>query len=209
MSQYLGDFPEDATVHVPFTTNTGAGGAVAPSSAFEAADVKIYKNGSATEKTSTNGLTMTSPFDSVVGLHVLAIDTSNDTGDSGFWVAGADYMVVLTPDETVDGETVAAVLCQFSIENRGAARLKRAVNSITTATIGAASTTTSVVTSAMSPAASVTDQFKGCILQFDKDTATVSLRGQKTDITASTSGGVLTCTALTTAPASGDTATIN
>jgi hypothetical protein len=74
--------------------------------------------------------------------------------------------------------------------------------------VGAASTTTSVVTSAMDPAAVVTDQFKGLILAFDKDTTTAALRGQKTDITGSSSGGVLTVTELTTAPASGDTATI-
>jgi hypothetical protein len=89
-----------------------------------------------------------------------------------------------------------------------AVRLDRACRAVTTVTVGAASTTTSVVTSAMDPAAVVTDQFKGLILAFDKDTTTAALRGQKTDITGSSSGGVLTVTELTTAPASGDTATI-
>lgn len=209
MSNYLGDFAEDATVYVYFTTSNGSGGAVAPSSAFEAADVLVYKNGSATQKTSTNGLTMTSPFDSVTGLHCLAIDTSNDTGDSGFWVAGADYTVVLSPsDETVDSQTVVSVLAQFSLENRGSVRFRRSVNAVTKGTVGAASTITSVVTSSLDPAAAVTDQWKGQILQFDKDTSTVALRGQKTDITGSSTGGVLTVTSLTTTPASGDTFTI-
>lgn len=120
----LGDIVEDETVDVPFTTNDAAGGAVAPSSAFEAADVKIYKDGSATEKTTANGLAMTSPFDSITGLHQLTIDTSVDTGDSGFWEVGSDYKVVLDPDETVDGQTVVAVLAIFSIENRGVAVAK-------------------------------------------------------------------------------------
>lgn len=115
---YLGDFAEDATVYVPLTTHAAAGGAVAPSTAFEAADIRIYKNGSATEKTTTNGITMTSPFDSVTGLHAITIDTSNDTGDSGFWTTAADYWVVLVPDETVDSQTVVAVVATFSIENR-------------------------------------------------------------------------------------------
>lgn len=53
--------------------------------------------------------------------------------------------------------------------------------------------------------ASATDQFKGRIVTFLADTTTAALRGQATDITASTAGGVLTVTALTTAPASGDT----
>src|SRR3990167_5913747 len=90
----------------------------------------------------------------------------------------------------------------------GVAGLYRAMRAITIGTVGSASTTTSIVTSSMTPAAAVTDQFKGLILRFDKDTTTTNLRGQATDITASTSAGVLTCTALTTAPVSGDTFTI-
>jgi hypothetical protein len=113
---YIGDFPEDfATVAVYFTTHQANGAAVAPSSAFEEADVAIYKNGSATQKATTNGLTMTSPFDSVTGLHCLLIDTSVDTGDSGFWAAGASYTVILSPDETVDGIAVLKVLATFSL----------------------------------------------------------------------------------------------
>jgi hypothetical protein len=61
---------------------------------------------------------MTSPFDTITGLHLLAIDTSNDTGDAGFWTIAADYSVVLIPDETVDSQTVVAVIATFSIENR-------------------------------------------------------------------------------------------
>ena len=115
---YLGDFAEDSTVYLQLTTNDREGNAVAPSSAFEADDVRIYKNNGAAQKATTNGITMTSPFDSVVGLHVVTIDTSVDTGDTGFWEAGSDYSVVLVPDETVDGKTVVSVLGSFSIENR-------------------------------------------------------------------------------------------
>lgn len=116
--RWLGEFPEDfTTVVCMFTTHDGQGGPVAPLSAFEAADVLIYKNGSASQKTSTNGVTMTSPFDSIVGLHCVTIDTSNDTGDGGFWVAGAVYTLVLSPDsETVDGKTALNVIGQFGIE---------------------------------------------------------------------------------------------
>lgn len=115
---YLGDFLEDAAVPLTFTTNDAAGGAVAPSSAFENTDLKIYKDGSDTEKATVNGITMTSPFDSITGLHHVGIDTSINTGDTGFWTVGADYKVVLAPDETVDGQTVVAVIGEFSIENR-------------------------------------------------------------------------------------------
>lgn len=115
---YIGDFAEDATVNIMPTTHAKTGGAVAPSSAFEIADIRIYKNDSATQKATTNGMTMTSPFDSTTGLHQIKIDTSVDTGDAGFWQPGNDYFVVLIPDETVDGETVVEVLAHFSIENR-------------------------------------------------------------------------------------------
>lgn len=69
---------------------------------------------------------------------------------------------------------------------------------------GVASSTTSIVTSALSPAAAVTDQYKGRIVIFEAETTTANLRGQATDITASTSGGVLTVSALSTACVSGD-----
>ncbi len=92
----------------------------------------------------------------------------------------------------------------------GVARLERAIRAIITGTVGAGSTTTSVVSSALDPAGAVADQFKGQILAFDKDTTTAALRGQKTDITGNTSSGTPTfsVTALTTAPVSGDTFTI-
>jgi|SRR5687768_3221929 len=70
-------------------------------------------------------------------------------------------------------------------------------------------TTTSIPTSSLLPAAAVTDQFKGRIVIFDAITTTANLRGQATNITASTSGGTLTVAALSTAPVSGDLFTIH
>lgn len=111
-----GDFPAGSTVQVMFTTHAQAGGAIAPSTSFEAADVQIYKDDSSTPKTTTNGLTMTSPVNSVTGLHRLDIDTSNNTGDTGFWADGHNYHVVLKPsDETVDGQTVVRVIGYFQL----------------------------------------------------------------------------------------------
>lgn len=70
--------------------------------------------------------------------------------------------------------------------------------------------TTSIPTSAMTPATSVADQLKGRIVVFDDNTTTAALRGQATDITASSASATptLTVTALTTAPVSGDTFTV-
>jgi hypothetical protein len=116
---YLGDFLEDSTVNFMFTTNGADGAAIAPLTAYENSDIIIFKNNSATHKTAVDGITMTSPFHSIVGLHQVSIDTSNDTNDAGFWVTGNDYTVVLSADtETVDGKVVVAVIAVFSIQNR-------------------------------------------------------------------------------------------
>jgi hypothetical protein len=115
---YIGDFIASSTVTFAITTNAATGASVAPSSAFEAADLIIYKGSSATQRTSAAGVTMTSPFDSITGLHMVSIDTSDNT-DAGFWAIGSDYHIVLSPDtETVDGQTVVAEVAHFSIQNR-------------------------------------------------------------------------------------------
>lgn len=107
-------------VRFGFSTHEAAGANVAPSSAFEAADLRIYKatDGaalSATQRSSANGITMTSPFDSLTGVHTVDIDLADDT-DSGFWASGCYYEVWLCPDETVDGQTITGVcLCSFEV----------------------------------------------------------------------------------------------
>lgn len=116
----FGDRLEDSAIQIDFTTHVGSTGAlVAPSSAFTNSDFRIYKDGSATQKTTTNGITVTSPFDSITGKHLIEIDTSNDTGDSGFWTAGANYRVEINSAKTVDGVDQSGVTVgRFSIENR-------------------------------------------------------------------------------------------
>lgn len=117
MSVYLGDFAASASVHFAFTTHQSDGAPVAPSSSFESADLLIYKNASATARSSANGVTMTSPFNSKTGLHHVTIDLSDNT-DAGFYAAGSNYIVVLLPDETVDSVAVTNVVAMFSIEYR-------------------------------------------------------------------------------------------
>lgn len=114
MGPYLGDFAEDATVHFMWDTNDSDGASVTRATD---GSIRIYKDNGVAEKTSGNGITDTEDFDSLTGIHVLTIDTSNNTGDSGFWVTGSNYIVVLVA-ATIDGQTVNAVLCSFSIENR-------------------------------------------------------------------------------------------
>jgi hypothetical protein len=113
---WLGDYPTGfTTVVVPFTTHAADGSPVAPSSAFEAADFKLYKDGSATERTSTAGWTIQSPHDTLTGAHVLILDLSDNT-DAGFYAAGHVYSVLLDPDETVDSVAVRRWVGQFGID---------------------------------------------------------------------------------------------
>ena len=93
----------------------------------------------------------------------------------------------------------------FQVYDNPNYKLAQALKTAVTGVVGSSSTTTSVVTSSMSPAAAVSDQFKGLILKFTDDTTTANLRGQGCEITTNTSGGVLTVSSLTTAPVSGDT----
>lgn len=112
---YLGHRAAGSTVRLSFETLDATGANIAPSSAFEAADLRIYKNGSATQRTSASGITMTSPFDSLTGCHHVDIDLSDNT-DAGFYAAGSFYEVWLCPDETVSGVTITGrVLAYFDI----------------------------------------------------------------------------------------------
>ena len=116
---YRGDFAEDATIVIKFTTNDANGAPVAPSAAFASGDFVIYKGNSATQKLTTNGITVTSPFDSIAGRHMIVIDTSNDTGDAGFWATGTEYSVDISSAKTIDGQSQTGVeVGSFSIENR-------------------------------------------------------------------------------------------
>ena len=106
-----------STIRLKFTTTDSNGAPVAPSSAFAASDFRIYKDGSATEKATTNGITVTSPFDSVTGRHLIEIDTSNSTGDSGFWASGSAYFVELNTAKTVNSQSVSGLeIGSFSLE---------------------------------------------------------------------------------------------
>jgi hypothetical protein len=197
----LGDYMVNSMVYVYFHTFNSSGASVTITD-FAVTDIEVYKNGSVTQRSSDNGYTLLNTdgidFDGTTGIHGFSIDLS-DNSDAGFWASGNDYQIVVGPI-TIDGQTVNFLAGSFSIENRnlGLRGLVRGV-------CDTGGTTTSIPTSSLVPAAAVTDQFKGRIIIFDKTTSTANLRGQASDITASTAGGTLTCTALSTAPASGDT----
>lgn len=119
MTTYWGDYPVGATIRIPFATFAGATGASITMTGFAAADVEIYKNGGTTQRSSDNGYTATTDFDSLTGLHMLVIDTSDNT-DSGFFAAGNEYQVAIST-VTIDSQTVSFWAGTFSIERSGGA----------------------------------------------------------------------------------------
>jgi hypothetical protein len=196
---YLGDLAANQIFDFKFTTRTTTG---APTTLAGTPTLAVYKDNSTTEITA--GITLTADFDARTGLNHVRIDLSA----SASYVAGEDYSVVITAGTVGGTSVVGEVVGNFSVENRGKDAFKRAVDAIVLGTVGPGATTTSIPTSSLVPAASVTDQYRGRIVAFDKNTTTTALRGQATDVTASTAGGTLTVTALSTAPASGDSFTI-
>lgn len=107
----LGDVSEDATVYLPWNSNDSTGA----SAAVVGGTIRIYKDGDTDQKLTANGVTDSRAFDGVTGTHIVIIDTSDDTGDAGWWVDGAAYQVMLE-DATIDSKTVNAFLGMFTIE---------------------------------------------------------------------------------------------
>lgn len=142
---------------------------------------------------------------------------NNSTTNTGIWTyalttltgftAGNIYLARVDHASALPVEQVREF--QFGVDastpDPYSARMRRAADSIVRGTVTTGGTTTSIPTSSLDPAAAVADQFKGRVVIFDRDTTTANLRGQARDITASSSGGTLTVSALTDAPASGDT----
>lgn len=158
------------------------------------------------------------------------IDATNMDGEYEFhppdaaFAAGAQYVTfrfrgasgmvptsIVYPIKSFDLQTATQPvnLTQISADTTTLSKFKRGVDGTTLVTVGAGASTVSVITSSLSPAAVSTDQYKGLILAFDANTTTSALRGQKTQVTASTTGGVLSVLALSTAPISGDTGTLS
>jgi len=119
---YLGDFPTGATVYCPFSTY-GLYNSSVTISGLATSDIKIYKDGSTTQRSSEAGYTLLDTdgidFDGITGIHGFSIDLSDNT-DAGFYAAGHEYWVVVN-SITIDSETVNLVAGTFSIERSGGA----------------------------------------------------------------------------------------
>lgn len=211
-------------VRFQFSTHDSTGANVAPSSAFEAADIRIYRAAdgaafSATERASSSGITMTSPFDTLTGVHDVDIDLTDNT-DAGFYASGYFYSVVLSPDETIDGQTITGIiLAEFEI-GVNPVNVTQIVGSATPATNLSASTsqivigTVDTVVNGHTPTptefqadditTAAADHYNGRVIIFSSGT----LAKQATRILDYTNvGGIgqFTVVAMTTAPGDGDT----
>lgn len=116
MTQYYGDFEEDATVYIPFNTFSSDDPAASVTITNLAdADVKVHKDGGTTQ-IATDGATVAIDYDSIMGNHLITIDTSAHAD----YTTGAEYQVRVE-GTTVDAATINAWVGSFSIERAGGA----------------------------------------------------------------------------------------
>lgn len=109
---YFGDYNTTETVRLLFNTFGSSGQSITVTD-LAAADVKIHKDGGTTERSSANGITVSTNFDGVTGQHMVAVDLS-DNSDAGFYAAGSRYQVRLE-GITVNGQTLNVFIGTFSI----------------------------------------------------------------------------------------------
>ncbi len=162
-----------------------------------------------------------------VGSPAMDVTSVNQTGDSYARLGApagashaADVAAVKTDTGAIKTQTdkmaftvtnqIDANALSLNGDATSAANIAKTTKAIGRATVSGSPSTTSIPTSACTPAGAAADQFKGRIITFDANTTTTALRGQSTDITASSNSATPTFTvsALTTAPSSGDTFSI-
>jgi len=145
---------------------------------------------------------------------ITATVVADGTIDAATFAANAITATVIA-DGAIDANTFAAsAITATAIASNALTSAKIAADAITPTqiksvgrgTVDAGATTTSIPTSACTPAGAAEDQFAGRVILFDDDTSTAELRGQATSISASSNAAAPTFTvvALTTAPSAGD-----
>lgn len=117
MSYPVYPVPASTTLYHLFDTFASATGAPITLTGLAVGDIKIYKNGSVTQRSSTAGITLLDTdgidFDGITGKHGFSIDLSDNT-DAGFYAVGAWYHVIVDA-VTVDSQTMSFTACAFRI----------------------------------------------------------------------------------------------
>ncbi len=106
----FGTFPASSIIYLPWSTNAQSGASITRGTD---GTIRIYKDDSLAQRTSSVGITDNEDFDGIVGTHLLKIDLSDNT-DAGFYVAGSSYSVMLVA-AAIDSQTVNAWIGRFSI----------------------------------------------------------------------------------------------
>jgi hypothetical protein len=104
---YLGNYKSGDSVDFTFSTKDTDGAPITLASGA----VSVYKGNNTTQ--TTTGVTLTTDFDSVTGLHHVRIATTDS-----FYATGEDYSVVITTGTVDSISVVGTVLRTFSIEKR-------------------------------------------------------------------------------------------
>lgn len=150
--------------------------------------------------TGSGGATFTATNTLASGTIGWVVSPPSDGTSAG--IASSVWTDLLSSSDFATASSVGALM--KALQN-----LQYTVPSIGRGTVTTGASTTSIPTSAYSPApsASIASQLNGHIVIFDANTTTVALRGQVTKIAASSASATPTLTvgALTATPASGDT----
>jgi len=122
MTYNAGDRPVDSTIYIPFHTFSSDDPAASITlTGLATTDIEIFKDGSATQRSSDNGYALLDTdgidFGGHTGIHGFSVDTSDNT-DTGFYAAGGEYWVIVA-SVTVDAATVNFVAATFTIEIAG------------------------------------------------------------------------------------------
>ena len=86
---YLGDYAADSTVEFKWNTRGADGASITRTTD---GSIRIYKDNSATQRSSSAGITDTEDFDTLTGVHHCQIDLSDNTNR---WGAHPDAMAVV------------------------------------------------------------------------------------------------------------------
>lgn len=117
MTIHLGAVPASSTLYIPFASYGRTNGESITLTGLATSDIKIFKNGSTTERSVTNGFTLLDTdgvdFDAITGIHGFSIDLADNT-DAGFYAVGSFYWVVVS-SVTIDGQVVNFIAATFRI----------------------------------------------------------------------------------------------
>jgi len=117
----LGKVRPGSAIRIPFDSSAASTGAPSATTNLAVGDIKIFKDGSTTERASTSGFTLLDTdgldFDGLTGLNAFSIDLADNT-TADFYQSGSEYLVAIA-DVTIDSQTVRFWSARFTIGEEG------------------------------------------------------------------------------------------